>query len=487
MELEKDYIDNYENYRTNIVSLLAYLLGVKDEIFETESTRFIPELINEYENDDNLKIIRCLSQLRMNFLQNTKAITAQQANLVPIEMMTGYVNSDAIKFLRSKGLEVIKVNSNVNTIIAVLNQFMLDNIDKIKSYIPDWIKWEYIKNMFLMPGGYAGINCSQIQNKTGEKKVFTAIKKVKSSLFLNKSFYPYGVYLYWPESKMESYYGNILFNDEKLLKLLYAAYGQTFHANSYVIDATVETKDIVYNFIDESKNVCVLVDCENVDPFRFASVFANLEEEKFNKIKKVILYDDVNTSNAWDYLGKIVNLPIEHYEVKRVLENKSLVDIVMATGACKEYYENDTESLILASSDSDFWGLVESLPNARFLVLNESDKTSEVILSCLEEHGINYCFMDGFAQAEVQEFKDRVLFQNLKGVLDDFNENGNFAFEGPKDLLDHIFALSYIKGSFDQIQNEKDAFYNKYLKHGFVIKPVEDANGVHYVMEISKK
>ena len=177
MELEKDYIDNYENYRTNIVSLLAYLLGVKDEIFETESTRFIPELINEYENDDNLKIIRCLSQLRMNFLQNTKAITAQQANLVPIEMMTGYVNSDAIKFLRSKGLEVIKVNSNVNTIIAVLNQFMLDNIDKIKSYIPDWIKWEYIKNMFLMPGGYAGINCSQIQNKTGEKKVFAAINK----------------------------------------------------------------------------------------------------------------------------------------------------------------------------------------------------------------------------------------------------------------------------------------------------------------------
>ncbi|MDE7214156.1 MAG: hypothetical protein K2N42_06215 [Anaeroplasmataceae bacterium] len=78
----------------------------------------------------------------------------------------------------------------------------------------------------------------------------------------------------------------------------------------------------------------------------------------------------------------------------------------MTTGACKEFYGNNIESIILASSDSDFWGLVSSLPNAKFLVLNESTKPSNTILRVLKENHIQYCFMDLFAQAEVQEYKE---------------------------------------------------------------------------------
>ncbi len=483
----ENYLGDYENYRKEIVTLLAYLLGVKDDILKSESTNYILELIDKYENDDTLKIIRSLSLLRINFLQSSKAITANQQDLIPIEMMSDIVDVEAIKFLRKKNLEVIKVNSNVNTIIAIINQFIHDNIDKIKEYIPDWIKWDYIRNLFLMPGCNAGVNCSLISNKSNEKRIFMAINKVKSMYFYKKNFYPFGVYLYWPEDKMESYYGNILFNDEKFLKLLYSGYGETFHANNYVIDAPTKTKDMVYDFIDQAQNISVLVDCENVDPFRFAAVFTNLDDEKIKKIKKVILFDDVNTSNAWDYIGKIIDLPIEHNLVNRLLENKSLVDIAMATGACKEYYENNTESLILASSDSDFWGLVTGLPMARFLVLNESDKTSAVILNALKENNISYCYMDNFAQADVQEFKEKLLYSNLKTVLDDFNENGNFMFEGPNALLDYLFSMSRITGPIDQINNEKESFYKKYLKHGFSIVPIEKDDKIIYKMEILKK
>lgn len=484
--VEKEYIENYENYRTEIVSLIGYLIGVKNEILSTEAARFKPEYISKYEMDDNLKTIRNLSIIRMNLILNTKEIMIRLQELIPLDQMTDLISLDALQFLRNKEIEVIKVNATVNELIAYVNQYLLENIERIKAYIPNWIQWEYIRNLFLMPGCYAGSNGSFLSSMVNKKKIIRMINKEKTTYFLNKAFYPYGVYFYWPEAKMKPHYGNLLFNDEKFLKILYTQYDATFKANQYVIDATVETKDQVYNFLDEATNVCVLVDCENVDPYCFASVFMNLDEEKLHKIKKVILFDDVNASNAWDYLHHNIELPLEHKEVTRVLEKKSLVDIAMTTGACKEYYENQTESIILASSDSDFWGLVSSLPNARFLVLNESTKTSFAILQVLKENHIQYCFMDGFAQAEAQEYKEEVLVQNLRLIIKEFNEEGSFAYRSPDELVDTIFTKAHIHGPYMQIQNEKEAFKNKYLKKGFVIKPQIKDEQSNYVLELIK-
>ena len=334
-----------------------------------------------------------------------------------------------------------------------------------------------------MPQCYAGHNGIQISNKDQLKRVISHINTTKKLIFDNKTFYPYGVYLYWPPTKMMSYYGNILFNDSKFLKILYSAYGDTFHAEHYVIDATKEDKDNIYEFIENSLNIAILVDCENVDPYRFVSVFKGLDEENLKKIKKVILYDDVNTSPAWDYINEIINLPIEHNEIERLLDNKSLVDVAMTAGACKEYYKANTESLILASSDSDFWALIQSLPDARFFVLNESDKTSEKILSELFNKNINSCFMDSFAQSEVQAFKNMVLLSNLKSKIEEFNETGFFEILDANELVDKIFAESYIQGSPYQIEQEKKAFFNKYLKKGLKIT-IQDNK---FVMELNKK
>lgn len=485
-EVEKEYIENYENYRTEIVSFIGFLLGVKDEIIETEADRFKVEYINKYKNDEQCLIIRYLSIIRMNLIHNTKEITTRLNDLIVLEKMPDLICVEAIKFLRKKNIEIVKVNATVNEIIAYLNQYMLDNIEKIKNYIPNWIQWEYIRNLFLMPSCYSGNNGIYLSSVMNKKKIIRTINTEKSVYFLNRSFYPYGVYLYWPENRMKPYYGNILFNDEKFLKILYTQYDETFKANQYVIDAPIEKKNQVYTFLEEAINVCVLVDCENVDPYCFASVFMNLDEEKLKKIKKVVLFDDVNASNAWDYLDHNIKLPLEHREVSRVLENKSLVDIAMTTGACKEFYENNTESIILASSDSDFWGLVSSLPTAKFLVLNESTKASNTILRVLKDHNIQYCFMDWFAQAEAQEYKEEVLVQNLRLILKEFNETGNFTYKNPDEFVDAVFSRAHIKGPFTQIQNEKETFKNKYLKKGFTIKPLSKENQINYVLEIIK-
>lgn len=484
--VEKEYIENYENYRTEIVSFIGFLLGVKEEIIETESERFKAEYIRQYKKDENCMTIHFLSIIRMNLIQNSKEITSRLSSLIPLEEMPDLISIDAIQYLRKNEIEIVKVNVSVNELIAYVNQYMLDNIEKIKKNIPDWIQWEYIRNLFLMPGCYSGKNGIYLSSTVNKRKIIKAINDEKSVYFLNRSFYPYGVYLYWPENKMKPYYGNLLFNDEKFLKIVYTQYDETFKANQYVIDAPIERKNQVYSFLEKANQVCVLVDCENVDPYCFASVFMNLDEEKLQKIKKIVLFDDINASNAWDYLHHSINLPLEHKEVLRILENKSLVDIAMTTGACKEFYENHIDSIILASSDSDFWGLVSSLPNANFLVLNESIKTSNTILKVLKEHQIRYCFMDFFAQAEVQEYKEEVLKQNLKLILKEFNEKGCFTYRNPDELVDTIFTRAHIHGSFTQIQNEKETFKNKYLKKGFIIKPSLKENQNNYILELVK-
>ncbi len=482
----KEY-DNYDNYKTDIVTIVAYLLGIKDYILNGEESKFDKELIRQLEENKNAKIIRYLSILRNEFIRNAKEIKNRRLNLVAIEEMPDLISSDSIKYLRKNGIEIVHTNLDANGHIAYINQFILENIEKVKDLIPSWVKWEYVKSLFTMPSCYAGYNGSMMSTKDQQKKILLQINKERKIIFDNKNFYPYATYLHWNTNKMMNYYGNILYNDSKFLKLLYASFGETFKANEYVIDATEEDKDNIYDFIDESINIAILVDCENVDPYRFVSVFKGLDEDSISKIKKVILYDDIHTSNAWDYINEIVKLPIEHRIVERVLENKSLVDIAMTAGACKEYYQENTESLILASSDSDFFGLIQNLPMARYFVLNESDKTSEKILIELHNNNINFCFMDSFAQSEVQSFKNEVLLRNLKKRIDEFNETGVFEILDPEELLNTVFNEAYISGSIYQIEAEKKSFYNRYIKKGLKISIVEENDNKRFKMELIGK
>ena len=479
-------LENFENYRISLVTKIAYLIGVKEEFLFGSESHFDKEMIEDLNHNEKCKIIRDLTIIRMDYIRNYKSLSYGQSNLIPIESMPEYVNVDAIKELREKSIDVIKVDYSMTQKIAFINQYILENIDRIKDLFPNWIKWEYIRNLFLMPGCYAGVNGCNLQGSTGTKTV-SKINMFRKLIGTQKAFYPYASYVYWEENKMEKHYGNILLNDSKFLKLLYASYGDIFKANNYVIDATSKTKDYVYDFISEANNVSVFVDCENVDPYKFAAVFMNLDDEKIKKIKKIILFDDVNTSTGWNYLGSILNLPIEHRVIERVLENKSLVDITITANACSEYYKNNTESIILASSDSDFWGLISSLNGARFLILNENYKASNTVLAKLAQHKINYCFMEDFAQDKVQDYKERVLFKNIQAILEEFNTEGTFYYDTPNDLLDYVYNLAGISGNPNQVNQEKQTFYNKYLKNGFIIEPIEENGELTYKMKIYKK
>ena len=57
--------------------------------------------------------------------------------------------------------------------------------------------------------------------------------------------------------------------------------------------------------------------------------------------------------------------PVEHMMIERVKQNKSLVDVMLISRTCQEHYKNNVDSFILVSSDSDYWGLISSLQDAR--------------------------------------------------------------------------------------------------------------------------
>lgn len=475
----------FENYRKNIVTKIAYLIGVIEEKLSNDS-KFAIEELDELRENENATIIRHLCILRTQFFRNYLNISNQRRNFRRVDELDEYLNIESIKYLRSKGIEIASVSDKTSPAvnIAYINQYIQDNIDKVSRIIPDWIKFKYIKALFLMPRGYAGKNGELL--KRDYSKITTTIVEASKAYANQKNDYPYQMYITWPFNFREAD-GNILYNDLKFLKMLYGANNDHFTAKKYVVDAKIGLKEDIYKFVNEAMNIEVYVDCENVDPYAFAATLKNLDEDNVAKIKSINLYDDINASTAWDYISEIIDIPVEHIETERVLENKSLVDMAMAIDISKEYYENDVESAILVSSDSDFWAVIEKMDKVRFFVLNEQRKTSHTIIEVLDKHAVPHCYMSDFAQDVIQNFKSEVLYLGLESRVREFNEMGTFMPLVIDELIDELFAEAYIMGEESQLKKEKEVFYNKYLKNGLLIKPVNEEDQLKFKIELKRK
>ena len=484
-ELLEESVNKYENYRKNIVTKIAYLIGVSDEKLSNNS-KFDVEELDVLKKNENATIIRHLCILRTQFFRNYLNINNARRNFRRVDELNEYLSIESIKYLREKEIETASVSDKTSPVvnIAYINQYIQDNIDKVSSIIPDWVKFKYIKALFLMPRGYAGKNGEFL--KRDYSKVANTIVETSKEYANQRNDYPYQMYITWPFNFREND-GNILYNDLKFLKMLYGANGDHFTAEKYVIDAKRGSKEDIYKFVNEAMNIEVYVDCENVDPYAFAATIQNLDEENLAKIKGINLYDDINASTAWDYISEIIDIPVEHIEIERVLENKSLVDMSMALDISIAFYERDIESAMLVSSDSDFWTVIEKMEKVKFFVLNEERKTSQTIIDILDKHGVPHCYMSDFAQDVIQKFKSEVLYLGLESRVREFNEMGTFMPLDINELIDELFEEAFIRGEESQLKKEKEVFYNKHLKNGLLIKPVNEEGRLKFKIELKRK
>ncbi len=99
--------------------------------------------------------------------------------------------------------------------------------------------------------------------------------------------------------------------------------------------------------------------------------------------------------------------------VERVKQNKSLVDIMLTARTCQEHSQNHVDSFVIVSSDSDFWGLLSSMPNVRFLVMIEHENCGPNLKNALVNAGIFDCYIDDFYSGNTEELKLNALFKEM--------------------------------------------------------------------------
>ena len=77
------------------------------------------------------------------------------------------------------------------------------------------------------------------------------------------------------------------------------------------------------------------------------------------------------------------------------------------------------------TSDSDFWGLIRSLPDARFLVMMQKDKAGTTIKEQLEKNSIIYCFIDDFYSSDASDLKTKAILKIMRQKLQEHEFNVN--------------------------------------------------------------
>ena len=138
--------------KKEIVTRLAYMIGVRDEALQKRYSQDCEEIIDEMYNSKEARIIRILNTIRSMMMQKysyiDSAIKYELKNLDKIE----YFNADDIKWLENNGIRIIQVNTTIDKYLIKINQLINENILQCKSLIPEWVPWEYIKDLFIIPG-----------------------------------------------------------------------------------------------------------------------------------------------------------------------------------------------------------------------------------------------------------------------------------------------------------------------------------------------
>ena len=73
---------------------------------------------------------------------------------------------------------------------------------------------------------------------------------------------------------------------------------------------------------------------------------------------------------------------------------------------------------VLVSSDSDYWGLISSLEEARFLVMIEHENCGPDLKNALVNAGIFYCYIDDFYSGNTEDIKHIALFKEMHRYIE---------------------------------------------------------------------
>lgn len=455
--LDKKIIYNeFQNSTYTLVSPMAYLIGIDKENFGEENAR--PFLLKSYEELDahkEARIIRNLCRIRTAMERNYPAIVSEfRMSFRNIGSVPNLIPSEAVAQLEQDGVRIYKAKPDIDEYIISINCEISNRINQVARFFPEWVKWDYVKPIFLMPNG---------TKKDGVKKAGEYYKS-------DTRRYPFHCWINWdavstsPESK-----GNILYNnDEKFVTILYERHEDRFENLSLVRDAGNHTMRNLGRLLGQCKKCLIAVDCENSDAVKLAAALSSLPTEQLGKISKVILFDSEYTTSQWKTLvdrtlstavDEKANLELEHIKVERLNQNKSQCDMALAVRTSREVYTSGVDAVILVSSDSDYWAMIHQLDSVRFLVMLEKGKTGMAIMDTLARHEIPFCFIDDFCTAASYNIKTSTLINAIQEQI-----NQQLAGESTKPFNVREMMETALQNSWIMMTDkEKEAFYKRYL------------------------
>ena len=454
----------------NIVSIVAFLIGVEKKHFENEHEPPQMNIFEQLQDDRAARIVRNLCMVRTAIEQKYIAISnAFRMQGKNIGTMPDMIPSEAVNELHSDGVQLYMGKPEVDAYLVKINQEISNRINTIAYLFPEWVKWEYVKPLFLMPNGTKA----------------SGIKEAGLTYNADRKRYPYQCWLNWDAISVgTSNQGNILFTDEKFLTLLYQRHEDRFENLSLVRDVGNQTMRNLSNLLNSCDKCVIVVDCENSNAVKLAAALSSLPKSEVRKISKVLLFDSEYTTPEWktlvDKFLKMVRdsvsytdgdewMRLEHIMVPRLNQSKSQVDMTLAVRTSREVYSNNVDSVILVSSDSDYWAMIKQLEGVRFLVMLEKEKTGLAIMDTLTIHSIHYCFLDDFCTSASYKIKTETLIDAIQTRIDAILHGEEQAVLNVKEIMESYLRESWI----EMTTREKDAFYERYLRKMKLIVEVD--------------
>lgn len=442
-----------------VISTFAYLIGVEKRIFEHPNEPPQLPVYEEMDKERDARIVRNLCRIRTAMTKHYKAIaTAFWQDMKNIGSLPELIPVDAVEELGQDGVRLYKSKPNIEQYMINIHLELSNRLNQTARFFPEWIKWDYIRPLFLVPKG---------NTQPGQKQAGDEYNK-------DRSRYPYQVFLNWRAyAHSSTNLGNILYNDEKFVLPLYEHNEDRFLNMSLVRGTHQHTMEDLAGMLDKCRRVMVVVDCENSDAVKLSAVFSTLTEEQMGRIVKIIFFDSERTTAQWSTLvekllrevqagirqGDYDPWTVEHQIVPRINMAKSNVDTTLVAQTMKAVYTEHYDGVMLVSSDSDFVAMVKALDHVRFLVMLESEKTAAATLDELILHETPYCLMDDFCTAASYSIKTSTLIYHLQAELDQM-----LSLDGIRlnlhGLMDHVLYSTWI----EMTPGEKKNFYERYLQ-----------------------
>ena len=368
---EADII-RYKDSTYEIVSKIAYLIGVPKRIFENEHEPPKTEVYERLEQDKAARIIRHLCIIRTAIERNFKHINEKMRfDYTSIYNLPEYIPPDSMTQLSADGVNFVRKSSKkLCHHVIEINKLIADRINNCKKLFPLWLNWQYVKNLFVMPNGLTE----------------DGTKAAADIYYSHLLFYPYQVYINWTPKEE----GNILYNDKKFVTLLYQWNNDYFTEYSKVSDAGSYVKGSIYEFIESSEKVVIVVDCENSDPYKLCATLRNLDRQYTKKISSIILFDDVHAASAWRILESFTAIPVEHMMIERESCGPDLKNALSDAGIfycyIDDFYSGNTEDIKQGALFKEMYRYIDNAVRLNiFEMFDEAIRTTRIEMSSAEK------------------------------------------------------------------------------------------------------